>query len=356
MTVTGNNPPIRIAIQHDEVVFPDGHNQSFAARWVELAEASGYQVRRVDVFSSDVVDQLKGCDGLMWRCGFPPIPRFVAKRLLPALEHGRGMSVFPNTNTIWHFEDKIAQHYLLSAMEVPQPRTRILWNHDAALKYCEKAELPFVIKLAHGYQSSNVRLVKSRSEARAWADEMFGPGLANLDSSPAQWGSRYGRRVRAAIRLLLGFRARGGPDFSHGYMYCQQFLPGNEFDIRITVIGDRAFGFRRFNRDGDFRASGSGHIDWNPSEIPHDAVRLAFMVARGLVTQSVAIDVVGRGDELVVGEISYTGASWAIAECPGHWRRVDSDSDEMFEWVDIQMRAEDAIFEDFATQLETNRG
>ena len=42
------------------------------------------------------------------------------------------------------------------------------------------------------------------------------------------------------------------------YVYFQKFLPNNKYDIRIVVIGDRAFGFIRYNRENDFRASGSG--------------------------------------------------------------------------------------------------
>lgn len=347
--------PVRLAIQQDEVVFPDGHRQSFAERWTDLAVSAGHEVRHVDVFSDSFFDDLAPCDGFMWRFGFPPVPRLVAKRIIPALEHGQGLPVFPDTNTIWHFEDKIAQYYLLSAMAVPQPRTRVLWNHGQALKHCEITKLPFVLKLAHGFQSTNVRLVQSRAEARAWADELFGPGLASFNASPAQWRGRYGRRARAAIRLLLGLRARGGADFSHGYMYVQEFLPGNGFDTRITVIGDRAFGFRRFNRDEDFRASGSGRIDWNPAEIAEGAIELGFSIARRLGTQAVALDVLKRGEEFVVGEISYTGASWAIAECPGHWRRLDAGRDDRLAWIEGKVRPEDAIFEDFVKNLSAKR-
>ena len=44
------------------------------------------------------------------------------------------------------------------------------------------------------------------------------------------------------------------------YVYFQEFLPGNNFDIRIIVIGDKAFGLKRMVRKGDFRASGSGEF------------------------------------------------------------------------------------------------
>lgn len=49
------------------------------------------------------------------------------------------------------------------------------------------------------------------------------------------------------------------------YILFQEYLPDNEFDTRVTVIGNRAFAFRRFNRKKDFKASGSGEIDYDIS-------------------------------------------------------------------------------------------
>ena len=71
-------------------------------------------------------------------------------------------------------------------------------------------------------------------------------------------------------------------DVHYRYALFQQWLPGNEFDTRITVIGNRAFGFRRFNRQGDFRASGSGNLDWDPVQVDPAFVQLAFRIAKRL--------------------------------------------------------------------------
>src|SRR5690606_32059203 len=131
------------------------------------------------------------------------------------------------------------------------------------------------------------------------------------------------RRLTGAARLAL----RGTPpvlgertDLQKGYLLVQEVLDENAVDTRITVIGDRAFGFRRFNRPDDFRASGSGRIDWDQAPIAEDGVRLAFQVARTLGTQSVAVDVLRRGGQPVINEISYYYEGWAIADCPGHWK------------------------------------
>ena len=52
------------------------------------------------------------------------------------------------------------------------------------------------------------------------------------------------------------------------------------YDTRVTVIGGRAFAFRRFNRDDDFRSSGSGKIDYNMEEIDKRMIKLALKVSK----------------------------------------------------------------------------
>jgi hypothetical protein len=121
----------------------------------------------------------------------------------------------------------------------------------------------------------------------------------------------------------------------------------------VTVIGNRAFAFRRFNRPGDFRASGSGRIDWDPRQIDEPGIRLAFRVARRLQTQSLAVDLLQHGGRKVLTEISYTYASWAVRDCPGHWvLQGDADAGSL-SWTDGGMHPEDAIFDDFVARLRS---
>jgi glutathione synthase/RimK-type ligase-like ATP-grasp enzyme len=340
-----------IAIHPDEVVHKNGEVQSFSRRWSELAAREGVAVRAVDAFAPGIYRQLAGCDALMWRFGYDPTSLDAAKRVLTAAEHGMKLAVFPSWKTAWHFEDKVAQSYLLEAAGIPSPQTWVFWQREPALAFCHTARYPLVTKLSLGIQSNNVRLLRDADEAVHWVNRLFGPGLVSLQEPPP--------RVRAAargqkqvLRTLLGRAAPPLPrGIQHGYFLAQEFLPGNEFDTRVTVIGDRAFGFRRFNRPGDFRASGSGRIDWDPAAIDEQTVRLAYRVARSLDTQCVAIDGLRRGEERVVGEISYTFASWAVRDCPGHWVLHGEPESGRLEWSQGQLRPEDAILIDFLRTL-----
>ena len=303
------------------MVHKNGEVQSFSERWVQVASERGVKTRIVNALSDRIMDRLVGCDAFMWRFGYLPMPRLFAKRLLMAIEHGMNLPVFPSWRTAWHFEDKIAQHYLMRASGLPEPRTWVFWRVEDAEAFCARAAYPLVMKISFGFQSRGVRLLRNQAEAGAAIKEMF--------------GTHTGRR-----------------EIQGGYFYVQEFLEGNEFDTRVTVIGSRAFAFRRFNRPDDFRASGSGLLDWDPAMIDEQTVRLAFAVARKLGTQSVAIDGLRRGEERVAGEISYTYASWAVRDCPGHWVLDGEPGSGTLTWVDGSMHPADAIFDDLVAQVQ----
>jgi hypothetical protein len=343
--------PLRIAIQPDRIRHDNGELQSYSARWLELAAARDIETRIVNARAQDIVEQLRGCDGFMWRFGYDALSLMHARRLLPAIEHGMRMAVYPSARSVWHFEDKIAQRYLLEASGIPTARTWIWWSREEALEFCRSAEYPLVLKLATGYQSGNVRLLRNLDDARNALRRLFGPGVVSLDDD-----RRTSRRLLGGafdgLRLLAGRPLPRG--VQHGYVYLQEFLPDNEYDTR-TVIGNRAYGFRRLNRPGDFRASGSGRIRFEPTEIDPDFVRIAYRIARHLGMPSVAIDGLRRGAQPVVGEISYTFASWALRDCPGHWVLHGEPETGDLEWIEGPLRAEDAIFDDFVRDVEATR-
>jgi glutathione synthase/RimK-type ligase-like ATP-grasp enzyme len=347
--------PLTLAIQPDHTLLTSGRYQSFSIRWAEQIQRAGHRVREVDVLRPGLREQLLGCDGFMWWFPHMTFPRNCAKRVIAAVDHVMGMHTFPDLRTIWHFDDKIAQYYVLSAAAMPMPRTWTFWREEEALEFCRTASYPLVIKLSGGIVSENVRLLKSYREAAHWIQRLFRGGVVTLhDPNRSTVGKAY-QRVRSAARMLIRGTGESFPrrfELQRDYLLVQEFLPGNGFDTRITVIGNRAFGFRRFNRPDDFRASGSGRIDWNPAAIDHDSVRLAFTAAQQLRTQSLAVDVLRREGKPVLTEISYYYEAWAVQACPGHWvLQGDAISAEL-QWVDGEMRPEDAILEDFLECLE----
>jgi hypothetical protein len=105
-----------------------------------------------------------------------------------------------------------------------------------------------------------------------------------------------------------------------GYALFQKFLPGNKFDTRITTIGGRAFGYRRFVRKNDFRASGSGQFDPDPGQVDPRCVRIALEISGKLKFQTMTYDFLfDENNEPHFCEISYTYTDWMVHACPGFW-------------------------------------
>lgn len=350
---------LKIAIQPDQVVHHNGERQSYSGRWIDLARDRGVEAVPVDVHAPDVLDAIAACDAFMWRCDPSAGERLYAARFLYAIEAGLGLPVFPSLRSRWHFEDKVGQYYFLAAAGIPTPATTVSWTREEATRFCEGATYPFVLKLATGYQASNVRLVHALDEALFYVDELFGHGVVSLGYRPASPVRLLMRRTRAAAGLVMG-RIPHGPtpdaDLQYGYFLAQEFLPDNAFDVRVTVTGNRAFVFRRFNRPGDFRASGSGRIDWDPAQIGEDAVRLGYRVARQSGSQTITVDILRRKGAPVIVELGLAYASWCVRDCPGHWVLHGEPESGALEWVEGSLEPADAIFDDFVTRVRHARG
>lgn len=345
---------LTLAIQPDHQLLTSGQSQSFSTRWVERAALAGIAAKLVDVYDGDLIAQVRGCDAFLWWFAHLPERRNVGKRVVLAIAHGMRIATFPDFRTIWHFDDKVAQKYLLDAAGIAMPRTWVFWTPERARAFCRAATYPMVIKLAGGIVSENVRRVADVAEAEYWIHRMFTAGVTSFDGWPRPARPRRAwTRLETATRVLRGnnpFPTSRRTELQRGYVLFQEFVPGNDFDTRVTVIGDRAFAYRRINRPDDFRASGSGLRDTDSAKIDAAAVSLAFATARALGTQSLAVDVLGTPDgRHVLTEISYYYEGWIVAGCPGHWRSDGS-------WHAGPLAPEDAIFDDFVAGLRDTGG
>lgn len=328
---------------------------SFSDRWIEYCTTRRIAFERVDCLGSDIVNRCKGVDAVLWHWSHgDPADRLVARQVIFSLEQA-GKLVFPSVATCWHFDDKIAQKYLLEAIGAPLVPSYVFTRKDDALRWIETATWPKVFKLRCGAGSNNVRLVRSQREAQALCNQAFGRGfpmvpgyLADLRTrirkakNPAQFREKLSRAPRTLMNLLALRRALPR---EKGYIYFQDFLPNNAFDTRITVIGNRAFGFRRLNRPGDFRASGSGKLDYTTELINPRCVEVAFKVTNRIGAQSLAFDfLVNAEGEATICEISYCYMASAVYACQGHW-------DSGFNWHAGQIWPQDAIIEDVLSAL-----
>ena len=308
--------------------------QTFSTRWIEYLEERGLTFDLVDPLAAGAVESLRGYDLLLWNWNLhDPGALKHAVGITRALEQA-GVLVYPDTETAWHYDDKIAQTYLLEAMGAPLAKTHIFHDRDEADAWLgSRSEFPLVFKLSRGAGSYNVRLVKSRAEGRALVARMFGSGLVPTAGYLTDTATKMKRlrkptditdrlkRLPRAIRSIAD-RRKSMPR-ERDYVLFQEFLPGNEGDTRIVTVGDKAFGLRRMNRPNDFRASGSGVIDFDHAGIDRRFVEIALDISRRRGFQSMAYDFLYDADRApALVEISYCFTPGeTYRKCEGYWDR-----------------------------------
>ena len=260
---------------------------SFSDRWIEYCEEKNIDHKLVNCYDNDIVNQLDDCDALMWHHHHADYKDVLfAKQLLFSLQQA-GKIVFPDFHTAWHFDDKVGQKYLLESIGAPLVPSFVFYSKQDALNWAESTTFPKVFKLRGGAGSANVKLVKSKQEARRLIVKAFGKGFPQFD----RFGylkeriSRYrtGKDNLAGIfkgvgRLFIPTNFSKMVSREKGYIYFQDFIPNNKFDVRLIVIGDKAYGMKRIVRNGDFRASGSE--EFVHDEIDSKILKIAFQVAK----------------------------------------------------------------------------
>src|SRR5690554_473018 len=310
---------MKLAIHH--------RSGSFSDRWIEYCKNKNIEYITVNAFDNDIIKQVKECDVLMWHHHHGDFKDVLtAKRILFSLEHA-GIKVFPDFRTGWHFVDKVAQKYLLEAIDAPLVPSYVFYDKQEALDWAKNMDFPKVWKLKGGAGAKNVKLANNLSEANKFINKAFGKGFSQFD----RWGNfkerynmwRNGRDtflgvIKGAGRLVVPTAYAKLQSREKGYVYFQEFIPNNKFDIRLVVVGNKAAGERRYVRNNDFRASGSGKFSYE--DISTDVVKVAFDVSKKLNLQSVAFDFVyDQNNNPLIVELSYGFGTKGIDNAPGYW-------------------------------------
>lgn len=300
----------------------------FSERWIEYCDANHISYKIVNCFNNDIISQLNDCDALMWHFNHKGARESkFAKELLFSLQTA-GKKVFPDFNTVWHFDDKIGQKYLLEAIGAPLAPSYVFYSKKEALSWSETAVFPKVFKLRNGAGSDNVRLTKSREAAVRLINKSFKKGFKQYDSigNLKERLRKYRLGKTDLWDVIKGIaRLAYSTDYSRmagreiGYVYFQDFIPFNSFDIRVIVIGNKAFAIKRMVRENDFRASGSGSILYEKEHFPEDTIKLAFNISEKLNDQCMAYDFVYQEGKPIVVEISYGFAVEGYDPCVGYW-------------------------------------
>jgi len=282
----------------------------FIEKWIEYCSNKEIPYKIIEKIDSSIIEKIRKYDGVLWHWDLSDFQHYIiAKEFFQIVDIFLKMPVFPNYKTVWYYDDKIAQDLLLSALDINKPRSWIFFNKREAIKWVEKIEFPIVFKLRKGSGSQNVKLIEDKHSAKRMISRMFGKGIKpQLVTLKIAREKKILSRIKekGIINSIKYFISSAKFPKEKGYVFFQEFIPNCDRDYRIIVLNKEiAYGFIRFTRKNDFRASGSGKFLIDHTQIDINMVKTSFEIADKMDLQIICLDFIKSQDEIYLLEISY---------------------------------------------------
>ena len=200
----------KIAIHRNDDIFR--HSGNWNIEMIRACERLGIKYEAVDCYKNNFIIRCGDYSALCFCPGnFVYADKMQSANILEAARR-KGVKTFPNHNTIWHFDDKIAEMYAFLAIDAPAPKSWAFYLLDECLEWLRvRAEYPIVAKLRCGSGSNGVKLLKSKSEAAGYAKKMFRGG--GFDPSPSLLYKAYSKAQSSKDWTVALARIKRIPEF-----------------------------------------------------------------------------------------------------------------------------------------------
>ena len=310
------------------------HSTIWNNPWEEYLKENSIPYDKVDLFAVDAIETLKNYNVLLWHFGQYGWTDMMEARSILYSAKMLGLKVFPDFHDAWHFDDKVAEMYALQAVGAPIPKSQVYYGMGNLKKALQegKMDFPIVAKLRTGSGSHNVKLIHNQSQLLHYARRMFGRGYdpapsllyktsSNIRSSHNK--ATFLAKLKRAPEFLRTRRSAKQFPNEKGYVYLQEFIPSDGYDMKIVVVGDKLSGLYRPIRSHDFRASGGGEVLYDKEKFTDNIIRSAFAAADAIGFKCVGFDYVvdNRTGEGKIVEMSYGFSHTAVMGMGGWFDR-----------------------------------
>lgn len=309
------------------------HSTNWTLPWSQYCEENNIQYTLIDPLKQGLIEKIWSLDIVLWHfSGYNYTEMLIARSILYSAKK-MGKLIFPDFNDAWHFDDKIAETYLLQSIKAPIPKSYMFYSLAALNEFIIKFDdYPIIAKLRNGSGSHNVKMIKSEKTLISYGKVMFSKGLG---SSPSLlYKSSSNLKSTKSLKTLIK-RAKRIPEFlrtlknskefpnEKGYVFLQEFIPNDGYDLKIVVVGDKLSFFGRNIREGEFRASGGGDLFYDKSYITKNIIDSAFKTSDDLNFTCMGYDYVvnNKTKEGVIIEISYGFSNEALLNAGGYFDR-----------------------------------
>lgn len=241
--------------------------------------------------------------------------------LAVALE-ASGCAVCPSSTLFRAHENKVFFEMLRQyAGSQPFRQIKSWWYGTYEEFKAAAGELPYpvLIKRPDGSMSRGVSLAGDRSEAEKIARKIM--------------STRNGRlKIRDLFRWLK-HKNYVRESWKRGKMVVQEFIPGLKNDYKILVFGSKYYVLYRRVKEGDFRASGQGLLEYR-RELPDGLLDFAERCFVTFKSPHASFDIGFDGSEFYLFEAQYVcfgtytleHSSFFFTRNEGGWTRVEQGS------------------------------
>lgn len=250
------------------------------------------------------------------------------------LETYLGKACYPSPAHAMLYEDKRLEAYICKLAGLPFAEAYISYDKADALKLLDQLTFPVISKIVPSSGSYGVEMVRSREQCRNIIRQAF---------------STRGRSAHTHY-----FRQKN-------YVYFQDFIPNDGYDIRVIMAGNWAFGYYRKVLEGDFRASGMNMVE--KRSLPEDAIRLAWKVNQVVKSPMLVVDMLhGLDGQYYIIEYSpvcqmETPEQLHVDEIPGYYEVCEDQTIRFQEgryWVHELALREFLVKDYLPRQMEGN--
>lgn len=323
---------MKIAIHQNKKVF--NHSTSWDNEWIKYCKETGLEYCVIDAFRTDLINYLKDnkIDVLLWHYSHYSYKEMLFARNILSAVSKIGLQVFPNAESGWHFDDKVAQSYLLDSIGAPIPKYWVFYEKSNALEFLREVNYPLVLKLKGGSGSSNVKLINNYKVGKKWVEQLHGSGVnsspnlvfkAKSNVSSTKNMKTFISRIKRIPDFIESLTSANDFPKEKGYIYFQEFIENENYDLKVVVVNNKLSFLNRPTRKNDFRASGGGSIEYNMDLITEEIRQICFDVCEELNFSCMGFDFVidKYTKKPYIVEISYGFSHQAQIDFGGYWRK-----------------------------------
>lgn len=307
------------------------HSTNWSIPWIECCKLNKWYFEVLNPFSDKIIDDLKSFDIILWHFSGYNFQEMLFARSIIYTAKSINIKVFPDFNDAWHFDDKIAETYLLQSVNSPIPKSYIFYDFKDIKEFLKtKPRFPLIAKLRNGSGSHNVKKIDNIWQLNSYAKRMFGRGFSSSPSLMYKTSSNikstkslktFIKRFKRIPEFLSTLNSSKYFPEEKGYVFLQEFIPNDGYDLKVVVVGNKLSFIGRHIRKGDFRASGGGDLFYDKKFISINIIKSAFRTSKKLGFKCMGYDYVVNSETIegIIVEISYGFSHIALLKAGGYF-------------------------------------